>query len=102
MLSGRTKADEPSAASALEAVTIFCHAGPAGEHGKPILPHHVQEAALLQAGLTGTHHLTLPESPPSLSPPAVLHVVQPRLPEARAPPAFRGTFSYATGPPLPV
>ncbi len=102
VLSGHTKADEPSAVSALEAATIFCHAGHEPNHGQPVLPHHVHEATLLQASLAGVHHFAIPTLAPCLPPQSVLQITRPGVQQARAPPGIRRVSAYSRGPPIPV
>ncbi len=104
MLAGQPQADATPKAgralSALEAATVFCHAGRQADHGTPVLPHHVHEAAVPQASLAGVPYFALVSAAPSLPPPRAMPSAQPGVPEARAPPMRLVASAYARGPPL--
>ena len=87
---------------AVEAATVFCHAGHDAGSNTPVLPHHAHVAAALQAGLMAAHPLALQAAPPALPTPPAWDGMEHSRPQARAPPGFVLASAYARGPPRPV
>ena len=105
VLSGQVRANsspERNARSTVEAAAVFCHAGQDAGDGKPVLPHHLHEIAVLQAGLAAVQHLATVPAAHAVPAPTIVRTVQSGVPQARAPPGQRVASAYARGPPVPV
>lgn len=102
IVSGQVRAEIAAPLSALQAATIFCHAGQGADHGKPVLPHQSQQAAVLHNGLAGVALLALSPMEPALPRPQILRAAPRRACWSRGPPGRAIAAAYPRGPPVPV
>ena len=102
LLAGNLRAEampaDHGALSALEAVTVFCHAG--HDHdGQPLGQHHVHETAVLQVSPPCTDHVATLAAFVLIPVPSVMAMRLPAAPQARAPPRRLVAAASARGPP---